>query len=109
MPRWQYALQAEVSRIQRNTRLPARTPRAQAKLGSFLTRKEEPSLACALGVLAGNRVFLWILLTSACNAYCHLGIVQWLPSYFARTQHLSLAVIGTAFGSTFGLGLGLGG
>jgi len=86
-----------------------REPERGAMDSADLTRKEEPSLASALGVLAGNRVFLWILLTSACNAYCHLGIVQWLPSYFARTQHLSLAVIGTAFGSTFGLGLGLGG
>jgi MFS family permease len=53
-------------------------------------------------------VFVWIFFTSACNAYCHLGIVQWLPSYFERTQHFSLAVIGAAFGTTFGLGLGLG-
>jgi MFS family permease len=66
-------------------------------------------LGAALASLARNRVFIWIFLTSACNAYCHLGIVQWLPSYFERTQHFSMAVIGAAFGTTFGLGLGLGG
>jgi MFS family permease len=86
-----------------------REPERGARDSRDLTRKEEPSLATALGALASNRVFVWILLTSACNAYCHLGIVQWLPSYFERTQHLSLAVIGTAFGTSLGLGLGLGG
>jgi MFS family permease len=86
-----------------------REPERGARDSRDLTRKEEPNLATALGALASNRVFVWILLTSACNAYCHLGIVQWLPSYFERTLHLSLAVIGTAFGTSLGIGLGLGG
>jgi MFS transporter, Spinster family, sphingosine-1-phosphate transporter len=86
-----------------------REPERGATDSRELPREDEPSLARALGALADNRVFRWILLTSACNAYCHLGIVQWLPSYFARTQQLSLATIGAAFGAAFGLGLGLGG
>jgi MFS family permease len=86
-----------------------REPERGATDASGPAAKQEASLGVALAALADNRVFVWIFLTAACNAYCHLGIVQWLPSYFERTQHFSLAVIGAAFGTTFGLGLGLGG
>ena len=86
-----------------------REPERGATDSPGLTSKQEAGLGAALAALARNRVFVWIFLTSACNAYCHLGIVQWLPSYFERTQHFSLAVIGAAFGTTFGIGLGLGG
>jgi MFS transporter, Spinster family, sphingosine-1-phosphate transporter len=71
--------------------------------------KEAPTLPAALALIRRNRAFLWIWVTSACNAFCHLGITQWLPSFFQRTRGLSPALVGAVFGSSFGLGLGLGG
>jgi MFS family permease len=68
----------------------------------------ESSLRMAFSALLHNPLYVRLALTAGFNAFCAIGIVQWLPSYFDRTFHLPLSMIGLLFGMAFGLGLGGG-
>jgi predicted MFS family arabinose efflux permease len=68
----------------------------------------ENSWWTALQALARNRLYVWILIASAFNTYAHLGMVQWLPSFFQRSHHMSIASLGIGFGTAFSLGMLLG-
>jgi predicted MFS family arabinose efflux permease len=59
----------------------------------------------ALLTLWRNKIFRWITITSAFNAFCALGMVQWLPSFLHRAHGLDMGLIGLVFGAPFGLGL----
>lgn len=57
-----------------------------------------------LATLARNRLYVWLVLTTGLNGFSAVGIVQWLPSHFARSFDVSLGEIGLAFGLGFGVG-----
>lgn len=78
--------------------------------GAHDTRADgEPvGLRDTLAALARNRPFLWLILTNGLNGFSAVGIVQWLPSHFARTFSVSLGQIGFAFGLAFGIGTCVG-
>jgi predicted MFS family arabinose efflux permease len=54
--------------------------------------------------LMGNRSFLWLLTGFAFGSFAMAGLLQWLPSYFGRTFHLSLGEAGALFGLAYGIG-----
>ncbi len=62
----------------------------------------------AVANLLRNRVYLWIVVTAGFNGFLMLGIVQWMPSFFAHTHQLPLQSIGMWFGAAFGVGMALG-
>lgn len=65
------------------------------------------SFGAGLRRLLGDRVIFWSLITTGFTGYCN-GVVQWLPSFFARSHGMSLITIGLLFGSAFGVGLMVG-
>lgn len=54
--------------------------------------------------LLGNRTFLWMLAGFALGSFAMSGLLQWLPSHFGRTFHLTLGEAGTFFGLAYGIG-----
>lgn len=74
-----------------------------------LPNAEEPTpLFATVQALRNNPLFIWLSLTNGLNAFCVVGIVQWLPSFFDRVYGLPLSIIGLIFGVAFGAGLMLG-
>lgn len=55
-------------------------------------------------VLLGQRSFQLLMAGFAFGAFAMSGLLQWLPSYFARAFPMSLGAIGVQFGLAYGLG-----
>ncbi|KQX19445.1 MULTISPECIES: spinster family MFS transporter [unclassified Sphingomonas] len=55
-------------------------------------------------LIARNPAFLCLLAGLGFAGFAITGLVQWLPSYFARTFNLSMREIGPSFGVVYGLG-----
>jgi predicted MFS family arabinose efflux permease len=62
----------------------------------------------AIGQLMRNRLYLWIVVTSAFNTFSAVGMVQWLPSFFNRVHHLPMSTVGFVFGAAFSIGMVIG-
>lgn len=56
-------------------------------------------------MLLRNRMFVLLVLSGSFAAYAGLGILQWLPVFFARNHNLGLEQIGLFFGPALALGL----
>jgi hypothetical protein len=55
-------------------------------------------------LVSRNPAFLFLLGGLGFAGFAITGLVQWLPSYFARSFALSMREIGTSFGLVYGLG-----
>jgi predicted MFS family arabinose efflux permease len=76
----------------------ANSSRELSKLGFLPTLK----------VLGRQRAYVLTLVGLAFAGFAFSGLLQWLPSYFARSFNLSAKVIGLHFGLAYGLGSMLG-
>lgn len=88
--------------------LAMREPQRGAMDSAAAASEPPPSVINGLAILARNPIFVWLAICGGFNAFCAIGMVQWLPSFFVRTHEMPLATIGVLFGSAFGLGLGMG-
>lgn len=62
------------------------------------------SIMQELRIVLRNKPFLFLLCGLGFAGFAITGLVQWLPSYFARSFTLSIAEIGVSFGLVYGLG-----
>lgn len=60
--------------------------------------------AGAPGVLLRRRSFQLLMCGFALGAFAMSGLLQWLPSYFARAFSMPVAAVGVQFGLCYGLG-----
>ncbi len=60
--------------------------------------------AGAPGVLLKRRSFQLLMGGFAVGAFAMSGLLQWLPSYFARAFSMPVAAVGVQFGLSYGLG-----
>ena len=60
--------------------------------------------AGAPGVLLKRRSFQLLMGGFALGAFAMSGLLQWLPSYFARAFSMPVAAVGVQFGLSYGLG-----
>lgn len=59
-------------------------------------------------MLRRNRMFVLLALSTSFGSYAGLGILQWLPIFFARNHGLSLTQIGMLFGPALAFGIMVG-
>lgn len=59
-------------------------------------------------MLRRNRMFVLLALSTSFGSYAGLGILQWLPIFFARNHALSLTQIGMLFGPALAFGIMVG-
>lgn len=57
------------------------------------------------GMLRRNRMFILLTLSTSFGSFAGLGILQWLPVFFARNHDLSLGEIGMLFGPAIAFGI----
>ncbi len=67
-----------------------------------------PSAAEALRFLFSSRAFRHLSLASALYAFVGYSVVNWAPSFLARTHEMPVGAIGTWLAFVFGVGGGIG-
>src|SRR3546814_1681364 len=67
-------------------------------------RREPRSFGTDFRVVARNAPFMFLLGGLGFAGFAVTGLVQWLPSYFARSFTLSITEIGVSFGLVYGAG-----
>lgn len=77
---------------------PARRHAAAQSMGPKRSFRDD------LRIIARNPGFMFLLAGLGFAGFAITGLVQWLPSYFARSFTLSIREIGVSFGLAYGVG-----
>lgn len=81
---------------------------ARGRFDAVQDDKTGTSLGGAMTVLWHCKTYRLILLYAVALGFVNMGFYQWLPSFYARTQGLSLSSVGVSLGMTIGFGSGIG-
>ena len=88
-------------------------PRAIEDLEAYLrvtelTPAERTEGVRPMALVWNNAPLRWLLLGAALGTFINIGVVQWLPNFFIRSHHLSLAQVGLFFGPVLSAGMTAG-
>jgi MFS family permease len=73
----------------------------QARIG-------QAGFAVALRRFAGTPALMWLIVGSGLSAFVSYGMLNWIPAYLMRLQHMPLSAVEHWFGPAAGLCMGLG-
>jgi predicted MFS family arabinose efflux permease len=67
-----------------------------------------PSLLDCIGMFARQRSLFLLMIASGLSAFVSYGLLNWIPAFLMRTQHMPLSALSLWFAPAAGISMGIG-